>query len=202
MKRIIFIMFIICICITIVGCKKASDYSDEEHLKNISKIIEEEYLENNVTYKIRPLYDYNDKLAYFVVDFSNNTYIYIKINDKDQSFLWGPSMYLKDTTGTNSGPWKKSKIIERDGQLVEEYEKDENGNDVLYYNSHFEVANISDDTKCYLIEMRNSGNNLIPSIKVDDKWLNLITMETFDLYSSDEYPNSGIAFIPKNSFNL
>lgn len=202
MKRFILIIFIICICITIIGCEKASDYSDEEHLNIISKIIEEKYLGNNVTYKVRPLYNYNDELAYFVVDFSNSTYMYIKIHNKDQSFLWGPSLYLKDNVGSNSGPWKKNKFIVKDDQLVEEYEEDENGNAILYYNSHFEIANISEDTKCYLIEMRNSSNNLIPSIKVDNKWLNLITMETFDLYSSVKYPSSGISFIPKKSFNL
>ena len=202
MKRFFLIIFIICISIIMVGCKKASKYSEEEHIERVKKIIEEKYLEDNVSYKLTPIYDYEDKLAYFVVDFSNNTYFYIKINEKDLSFFWGPSMYVKDTMDSNSGPWKRSKFIEKDGQIIEEFEQDENGNDILYYNSHFQVANIDDDTKCYLIDMKYSGNMLIPAIKLGDEWLNLITMETFNIYSSYYDCESAIMFNVGGSFNL
>lgn len=185
-----------------ISCKQASDYSDEEHIMNVSKIIETKYIKNGVTYKMRPLYDNNEKLSFFAIDFSNETYFYIKIQDQDYSTFWGHSLYTKDTTNSNSGPWQKSKYVEEDGKEVEEFEKDELGNAIYYYNSHFEVQDVELNTKCYLIEKPNSENTLIPAIKTGDKYFNLITMDEFEIYDSVKCPNSGISFIPKNSFNL
>lgn len=202
MKKIAQFIIIFFLFWGLSGCKDAKKYTDEEHINKISKIIEEKYLTDNMTYELRPLYDYNDKLSFFAVDFSNDTYLYVKIQEKDRSLLWGPSLYIKDNTGNNSGPWRKSKYVENNGNLIEEFEKDELGNDILYYNSHFKVAKIDKETKCYLIEMRNSNNNLIPAIKKGNNYLNLVSMEEFGLYSSTRYPDYGISFIPKTSFNL
>ena len=41
--------------------------------------IKEKYLKDGETYELRPLYNNDDKLQYFVVDFSNNDFIYVKI---------------------------------------------------------------------------------------------------------------------------
>lgn len=202
MKRVLIMCFMLVIVFVLVGCDTKNKYSDEEHINNISKIIEKKYLGHDVTYKLRPIYNINDKLSYFVVDFSSDTYFYIKIQEKDNSAFFGYSLYTKDTTGKNSGPWKKSKFIEVNGITIEQFEKDEIGNDIFYYNSHFEVANIDNNTKCYLIELRNSDNNLIPAIKVGNGYLNLITDSEFDIYTSEKFPNSNIYFLPKSSFNL
>lgn len=198
MKKILLMFFMAVIAFTLVGCKTKNKYTDEEHIKNVSKIIEEKYLKNDITYKLRPLYDKNDKLSYFVVDFSNDTYFYIKIQEKDLSAFFGQSLYTKDTADNNSGPWQKYKVIEEDGTFVKQWEKDENGNNIYYYNSHFEVANIDTNTKCYLID--DSFNRLYPAIKIGNEYLNLITGST-DIITSDEYLMF-ISFLAGASFNL
>lgn len=197
------LMFILVASFNLAGCKKSSSYTEEEHIKRISKIIEKDYLDEGVTYEIRTLYDHNDNLAYFVVDFSNDTYFYIKLEEKDFSFLWGHSMYVKDTLGkvSNSSPWRKVKCVERDGEIIEEYEKDELGNDIYYYNSHFKVANIDKDTRCYLIKLFHT-QRFVPAIKQGDNFLNLITMEEFSYYSKDYFPASNISFFSSADFNL
>ncbi len=88
MKKIISILIIMILIISLSRCEKASSYTEQELIRNISEIIEEKYKDNNITYKLRSVYDYNDKLSYFVVDFSNNTYFYIQIREKDESLLW------------------------------------------------------------------------------------------------------------------
>lgn len=77
------------------GCKKAKYYTDEEHINNVRKIIEENYLNEGKTYELRPLYNNDDKLQYFVVDFSNNDFMYIKIVDEEKYYLH--SLYIKNT---------------------------------------------------------------------------------------------------------
>lgn len=203
MRKIFLSLFIICLSLLMFGCKKSSNYSEKEHIDNVSKIIEEEYLNDGLTYKIRPLYDYNDKLAYFVVDFSDNTFIYIMIQEKDKSIIGGTKLYIKDCTQILDRPWSKCKVINTENGFIQETEKDENGNEIINYQSHFEVANISDDTKCYLIEMFNDYHRLYPAIKEGGKYINLITNEELDRYSElESLPSNYITFISKKSFDL
>lgn len=177
-------VFLLVTFLNLVGCKKAENYTEEEHIGRISRIIEKKYLEKDVTYEIRPLYDYEDKLAYFVVDFSNDTYFYIELEEKDRSGCYGASMYVKDTTGniSNSCPWK-------------------NNDDVTYHKSHFKVAEISNDTRCYLIKLFHK-NILVPAIKQGDKFINLITMKEFEYYTKEDIADSNIAFFSSAEFNL
>ena len=200
MKKLFTMFFIFILAFVLTGCKNADDYSEEEHIKKVSNIIEEKYIKDGITYKLRPLYDENDKLSYFVVDFSDNTYFYIKIQEKDRSCLFGHSLYTKDTTRNNSGPWRKSIFKEVNGEVVEEFEKDESGNDILYNNSHFEVANIETNQKCYLIKLFNN-NELVPAIKEGDKFINIITNTEYNIYSKN-ISTSDVSFFPENSFNL
>lgn len=88
MKKPLLLLIITLFTIGLVGCKKADSYTEEEHINNVSKIIEDNYLTDGVTYELRPLYDHNDKLSFFVVDFSNDKYLYIKIQNKDRSLLY------------------------------------------------------------------------------------------------------------------
>ena len=193
MKRIIGLLCLIFIVIASSGCKKAKYYTDEEHTNNVRKIIEEKYLKDGETYELRPLYNNDDKLQYFVVDFSNNDFIYVKIMEQE-NFLQH-KLYMQSVGGC---PW--SRVVDVvNGQMI--YETDESGNPVLYYNSHFKVANIPSDTRGYLIKTIISSA-LVPSIKVGDNYLDLITMQEYDGVSTYKQHYSGIYFAPIAKYKL
>lgn len=192
MKRIIGLLCLIFIVIASSGCKKAKYYTDEEHTNNVRKIIEEKYLKDGETYELRPLYNNDDKLQYFVVDFSNNDFIYVKIMEQE-NFLQH-KLYMQSV---GECPW--SRVVDVvNGQMI--YETDESGQSIRNYNSHFKVANIPSETRGYLIRTAVS-TALVPSIKVGDKYLDLITMQEYtDIpYKRHTY---GIIFTPKAMFNL
>ena len=193
MKRIIGLLCLIFIVIASSGCKKAKYYTDEEHTNNVRKIIEEKYLKDGETYELRPLYNNDDKLQYFVVDFSNNDFFYIEIMDEEKYYLH--SLYIKNT---RRGSWFKVVDVVN-GQMIGE--TDESGNPVLYYNSHFKVANIPSDTRGYLIKTIISSA-LVPSIKVGDNYLDLITMQEYDGVSTYKQHYSGIYFSPIAKYKL
>ena len=193
MKRIIGLLCLIFIVIASSGCKKAKYYTDEEHTNNVRKIIEEKYLKDGETYELRPLYNNDDKLQYFVVDFSNNDFIYVKIMEQE-NFLQH-KLYMQSVGGC---PW--SRVVDVvNGQMI--YETDESGQSIRNYNSHFKVANIPSDTRGYLIRTAVS-TALVPSIKVGDKYLDLITMQEYDGVSTYKRHTYGIIFTPKAMFNL
>ena len=123
MKRIIGLLCLIFIVIASSGCKKAKYYTDEEHTNNVRKIIEGKYLDDDETYELRPLYNNDDKLQYFVVDFSNNDFFYIEIMDEEKYYLH--SLYIKNT---RRGSWFKVVDVVN-GQMIGE--TDESGNPVL-----------------------------------------------------------------------
>ena len=193
MKRIIGLLCLIFIVIASSGCKKAKYYTDEEHTNNVRKIIEEKYLKDGETYELRPLYNNDDKLQYFVVDFSNNDFFYIEIMDEEKYYLH--SLYIKSM---ETGPWVRVVDV-INGQMI--YETDESGQSIRNYKSHFKTANIPSDTRGYLIKTIISSA-LVPSIKVGDKYLDLITMQEYDGVTTYKKHYSGIYFSSIPYFRL
>ena len=193
MKRIIGLLCLIFIVIALSGCKKAKYYTDEEHTNNVRKIIEEKYLKDGETYELRPLYNNDDKLQYFVVDFSNNDFFYIEIMDEEKYYLH--SLYIKSM---ETGPWVRVVDV-INGQMI--YETDESGQSIRNYKSHFKTANIPSDTRGYLIKTIISSA-LVPSIKVGDKYLDLITMQEYDGVTTYKKHYSGIYFSSIPYFRL
>ena len=193
MKRIIVLLCLIFIVIASSGCKKAKYYTDEEHTNNVRKIIERKYLDDDATYELRPLYNNDDQLQYFVVDFSNNDFIYVKIMEQE-NFLQH-KLYIQSA---GECPW--SRVVDVvNGHMI--FEKDSEGHYVYNYKNHFKAANIPSDTRGYLIKTAVS-TALVPSIKVGDNYLDLITMQEYDGVSTYKRHTSGIVFTPKASSNL
>ena len=199
-KKIIRITILLIILITIpttIMCRSSCMYSEKGHYRRIKKRIEERFIETGVhkEYELYPLYDENDKLKYFVVDFPTNYHI-IKINEYDLSCL-GVSMY----TLSINNPWQR--YVLENGEKV--YEKDEDGNDIFYKQSPYKVAGIKDE-KRYLIKIRQGSNSdFVPAVKRGDKYLNLISMkeEEIVLKSNEEVNETFYTFYsPKPQFNL
>ena len=199
-KKIIRITILLIILITIpttIMCRSSCMYSEKGHYRRIKKRIEERFIETGVhkEYELYPLYDENDQLKYFVVDFPTNYHI-IKINEYDLSCL-GVSMY----TLSINNPWQR--YVLENGEKV--YEKDKDGNDIFYNQSPYIIAGIKDE-KRYLIKVRQgSSSSYVPAVKRGDKYLNLISMkeEEIVLKSNEEVNETFYTFYaPKPQFNL
>ena len=199
-KKIIKITILLIILITIpttIMCRSSCMYSEKGHYRRIQKRIEERFIETGVhkEYELYPLYDENDKLKYFVVDFPTNYHI-IKINEYDLSCL-GVSMY----TLSINNPWQR--YVLENGEKV--YEKDKDGNDIFYKQSPYKVAGIKDE-KRYLIEVsQGSSSSYVPAVKRGDKYLNLISMKEEEIVlKSNEQINETwtISCIYKPYFDL
>ena len=169
-SSLLIVIFVLLAIPTLKMCYPRCIYSEKDHYRRIQKRIEERFIETGVhkEYELYPLYNIDDNLSFFVVDFSTTFHI-ISINSFDYSCISGTSLY----TLFDTDPWQR--YVLENGEKV--YEKDEDGNDIFYNQSPYKVAEIKDE-KRYLIRVRQDSNSgYIPAVKRGDKYLNLISMK-------------------------
>ncbi len=188
----------------------------EEHIRELSKRIDERFMPGNIgydhtDYEIFPLYDQNDELTSFLVEFApRQDHIYILINNYkkvpalyicDRNILENP-LYI-DENGVRykiiQSYWVRAIFVEEtyeNGKVKRhyKYEKDENGDRILHYESYFKAAGIEGE-KRYLLKVNRKDEyngevhiDYIAAVKREDKWLNLLSMEEFEL-TEDSYPS-------------
>ncbi len=177
--------------IPLMGCGKLDPTSMtmEEHADLIYERVEDYYIGSGYYYykdytdfEAFPLYNQNDELTHFVVEFEPYGFVYVKINYKAQS---DSELYIIDAIEQSNRPWQRYTVNDSDGEPI--YEEDENGL-VNRYNSHYKEAEIKGERR-YLINIKLQDNIIgiydsiynIPAVKRGDKWLNLISMEEFAL---------------------
>ena len=206
-----FVMAMIMVVCLFCGCgKRANDFSEQEHLRRISALVEERYMAENseyTGYTIFPLYNEKEELSHFLVEFEPYGFVYIKVQEKDLSAFGGTSMYTREASEGES--WKRYTVKENAGVTVEEeeriWETDENGAYIEYRDSHFKVANIVNE-KRYFLEITQGGRTgFIPTVKKNDTYLNLVSMKemTYEREIANEiHAVSSVRFIGKSYFDL
>ena len=201
MKRIIFILTMILFCFCLFSCRYSAgvienyelNFTDEEHINNIRPRIEKEYSIQRDEYELIPLYNQNEKLSCFLVNFADGGFAYFKINfdfkppklapnSLDRLYYHVSENYTFKTKG-----WAKVEVI--DGVI--HIEKDENGRDIRHRENHFEYLNIDKNQKWYLVEVEVKGDRknykkYIPAIKVDGKFIDVISMKKIKFYLDSE----------------
>ena len=178
------------------------NFTDEEHINNIRPRIEKEYSIQRDEYELIPLYNQNEKLSCFLVNFADGGFAYFKINfdfkppklapnSLDRLYYHVSENYTFKTKG-----WAKVEVI--DGVI--HIEKDENGRDIRHRENHFEYLNIDKNQKWYLVEVEVKGDRknykkYIPAIKVDGRFIDVISMKKIKFYlDSENYIYYGINF--------
>lgn len=223
---VLIIAFIVLLTLGLVFEKRSHPeyYTLEEHEQRIAQRVEERFMSTGeyTSYSISPIYDENDKLTHFVVDFEPTGYIYVMLRQED--LLSGNSMYKinipageKMTTWTrykialtkpasvNGCSWSGGSCINING-IDHRYWREVNGEgeEIKHSDSYYKAANIDESEKRYFIQ--TAGREYVPAVKVNGKFLNLISMEKYTLQElrDDERVSSAndIFFGVKPAFNL
>jgi len=208
-KGLILVIITLITTFGLFGCsKKASDYTEEEHKQRINERIEKKFLGSGSEYEsftLFSLHDENDKLKYFLVEFEPIGFIFIQIKDERSNFLnlfgASTSMYRLSTIfGVRT--WSPYKIDPTNSQPYPDLEKiwelDENGNKIFYNKSPYFIADITTEQRFLLF-----GN--ITAIRQDNKFLNLVSQEKFEI-TDGQIENTqatlAITFIANKKFDL
>lgn len=104
-------------------------------------------------------------------------------------------------------------IYDADGNLLfkssnREYIRDENGQVIIYYESHFKVAGIENERRYFLSTIPTVyigySRGMIPAVKRGEQYLDLVdgTMIDYTPGMESAYAIAQIAFINKANFDL
>ena len=210
-KIICFILIcVILISVGIIGCgckKKAASFSEEEHIQRISERIDKQldtwtYADGKKYegYKVYPLYDENEELKHFLVEFEPCGFTFIRLDD-EQSKIYScigvnTSMYRRSTFYGEMRTWSPYIHDKTLSQPYPDTEKkwiqDENGEQIYYKRSPYYVTQNSNNKK-YLLESGDSGY-MICAVKQDGVFVNLISNSLFT-FAEDLYLEQAILYV-------
>ena len=201
------------------GCGISSDvYTEEQHLQRITERAEARFLGEESEYtglEVYPVYNEYDELKYALIEFEPQGFLYVAIGDRE--YPWKGMYTLSDTEPYYWVPYRVKEgsqdiLTDEDGALIEimydcELFRDENGDIIIYYQSHFKVAGIENERR-YLLSIMSTaawsyGEGLIPAVKRGEQYLNLVDGNLMDYepgMESATYAVGNIGFFYK-SFN-
>ena len=201
-----------------VGC--SSDmYSEEKHMQRIRERAEERFLGEDSEYtglEVYPIYNEYDELKYALIEFEPQGFVYVLINE--QEYPWRGMYTLSETESESWIPYRvkegaREEIVDADGNVHygatnHEYIRDENGQVIIYYESHFKVAGIENErryflsTECAVQISRERG--WIPAVKRREQYLDLVDGAMIDYTPGMEsaYAIAEIGFINNTGFDL
>lgn len=196
----------------------ASMYSEEQHVQRIRERAEERFLGEESEYtglEVYPIYNEYDELRYALIELEPQGFMYVQINDQEYPWL---SMYTMDSDRVHT--WMPYRVKEGNSEIItdedgfttaysnREFYRDENGDYIVYHQSHFKVAGIENE-RCYLLSIVATvdlgyTNGLIPAVKRGEQYLDLVDGATIDYTPGMEaaYAIADIGFIDKSNFDL
>lgn len=195
------------------GCnEKASKYTEEEHIQRVTERIEERFMTDEFEYtgfEVYPLYDENDDLKYFLVEFEPYEFMYVLLRDeqlKAFSFLGAStSMYKLSTFEVE---WSRYTIDQTDSKPYSDgnkiWEIDENGEKIIRNKSPFSEAGVEEIRK-YLLRDSKNRTDYVPAVKTGDNYKNLISMDEVTIIDGSYTKKQAtvhISFIAKKRFDL
>ena len=203
------------------GCGISSDvYTEEQHLQRITERAEARFLGEESEYtglEVYPVYNEYDELKYALIEFEPQGFLYVAIGDRE--YPWKGMYTLSDTEPYYWVPYRVKEgsqdiLTDEDGALIEimydcELFRDENGEIITYYQSHFKVAGIENERR-YLLSIMSTaawsyGERRIPAVKRGEQYLNLVDGNLMDYepgMESATYAVANIIFISKSAFDL
>ena len=220
-------------CFALCGCtihpiERPEDYTLEEHIARITPRIEKRYVNpetrkqeyDHITgYKLYPLYDNEDKLQYFLIEFEpygfasvsmRKTTPFIGMYFREDQYInhtWFRYRLCIDGVEPESYEGKQWVEVERNDGLSyynEEnfrYETDDNGEVIRYNHSPYAIAGVLDQ-KLYMLDLYLHG---VPAIKQDGKFINLVAMDEFVCegnlqYYKQKYEDFGDEYVKNISY--
>ena len=195
------------------GCAdRADSFTLEEHIQRISEKMRARDLTKKYPYgftyddfEVYPLYNENDEVKYFLIEFEPCGFILLYLRDK-ASIINSRTLYLLFGCFDEEYPW--SPYVVESGGEVENHEDrkwllDENGERIYYSKSPYYVANCINEKK-YLFK---TEEGFIPAIKRDNNFINLVSGEIINSSTDNVYHDHRQAvldatIIPKGQFDL
>lgn len=198
---------------------RASSYTEEEHIARVTERAKERFLGEGSEYtglEVFPVYNEYDELNYMLIEFQPKGFLYVHIAEKRSP--WKGMYTLSNMQPESWMPYRvkegvQEDVYDADGNLLaqavnREYIRDENGQAVIYHESHFKAAGIEGERRYLLTteaaEFLGGGSSWIPAVKRGIRYLDLVDGALIDYTPGmvSAYATADIAFINKPDFDL
>ena len=200
------------------GCT-AGSYTEEQHIQRVTARAEERFLGEGSEYtglEVYPIYNEYDELNYMLIELEPQGFMYVCINVREVPWL---SMYTCNEQEPESWmPYRvkegaTEEVTDEDGHVISFHDRelfrDENGDAIIYHQSHFKVAGIENERR-YIVSIVSTvpglyGGSRIPAVKRGEQYLNLVDGNLMDYepgMESATYAVANITFISKSAFDL
>lgn len=165
---IVVIMIMLFTAFALTGCsEKASKYTEEEHIQRVAERIQKRFIDTDLRwidreqptdFEVYPLYDENDKLKYFLVEFEPYGFLYVLLRDEQKkAFGWlGASTSMYKISASGNDEWSP---------------KDE---DIVFNKSPYSIAGIENECRYLLL-------GYIVAAKREGKFVNLISQDEVEI---------------------
>ena len=223
MKRVIsVILVVISVVIVFSGCgRKVSDYSVEEHIQRISERVRNHkwIIEDFEDFDVYPLYDKDEKLKFFLLEFNPHGFVFIFVQDEPpiltsclyahkSMYIASANYYYKKQTwfryvADKNGPSLFDFVEEADSSKKGTPIFDEKGEIIKYDKSPYYISGNVNEKK-YIFKTEDSSE-FICAVKKDEKFINLISgteLPDTDSYDSKENATLLVIGIASRKFDL
>ena len=184
--------------------------TDKEQLAEVTQLATKRFVGSDYTYydegeykqvkctgvTVYPLYNENDVMKYFLLDFEPYGYAYVRSNIGMNNYVACVKV-RGDYTLSEGWTWR------RYYRNINDTGFDYNEDGEKYIDSHFKVAGIKDEKRYLLYYDGEISTGYIPAVKRGDKFLNLVSMTEYDpnnLYLHE--PTGNVGFIGKHPYDL
>ena len=176
------LLIVVLLVLNFAGCaKKASDFTEEEHIKRISERVEKRYITEDKKYtdfSVYPLYNENEERTFFLVEFEPYGFMFVRVSDEHfLSCIGLGRMYLD----SGREQWAPYTIDEKNDW---KYEVDENGKKIVYNRSPYYIAQKMNERK-YLLAGVKKGEYICAIKKDDDTFINLVSSTEMSISNGD-----------------
>ncbi len=209
------VFVVIIVLLGIIGLmvypQKPNNYTTEEHIDRISKLVEKRYINesdeykegeeytgvNYTGYRVYPLYNESENVDFYLVELEPYGYVYISISDTSYilQLINGRKMYSRCGGEGENTTWQRYRLLNQNNtenlqwkkSNIKKYDYEEilcevnENGDYVFYDVSHYKAANIENEKRYLLNARGS---YIPAVKRNDKYLNLISMLEIS-YSKD-----------------
>ena len=215
---ILIIVLLLGMLLSFTACR-ASSYTEEEHIERVTERAKECFLGEGSEYtdlEVYPVYNEHDELNYMLIEFQPHGFLYVHIAEKEYS--WKGMYTLSSTQPESWMPYRVKEgaqegVYDANGNLLaqasnREYIRDENGQAIIYQESHFKAAGIEGERRYLLTtkaaEFLGGASSLIPAVKRGEQYIDLVDGALIDYTPGMEsaYATADIAFINKPDFDL
>ncbi len=211
---------LLCAGIAFSSCRrKASSFTEEEHIQRIRERVEEKIDEFSSAYgdkcegfDVYPLYSENEEMKYCLVEFQPCGFMVVMLKDelvllRSCKAAFSRSMYVKSSTYGKNRKWSPYILDETFSQPVypndREWILDEKGERILYTQSpYFITGNLAE--RKYLLETDTCAE-FVCAVKRNGEFINLISGLVIDISEKISYTNQstlGLLFINNGRTDL